>query len=136
MIQEKKLFDIVIDFDGTVCVHKYPNIGEDIGAVPVLKRLVEEGHGLILFTMRDNKEDRRSLDEAVDWFHNNDINLYGIQKNPTQNIWTTSPKAFGQIIIDDAALGCPLIYPTNGDRPYVDWVKVEQLLVERGVLSN
>ena len=31
---------IALDFDGTVVTHEYPYIGEDIGAVPVLKELV------------------------------------------------------------------------------------------------
>lgn len=31
---------IAIDFDGTCVSHRFPLIGEDIGAVPVLKALV------------------------------------------------------------------------------------------------
>ena len=46
--------DIVIDFDGTVVTHEFPKIGRDIGAVPVLKELVANGHRLILFTMRSD----------------------------------------------------------------------------------
>jgi len=44
--------DINIDFDGSVVTHEYPHVGQDIGAVPVLQKLVENGHRLILFTMR------------------------------------------------------------------------------------
>jgi hypothetical protein len=44
--------DILIDFDGTCVAHEFPKVGKDIGAVPVLKALVENGHNLILFTMR------------------------------------------------------------------------------------
>lgn len=134
MKSEKKQLHIVIDFDGTVCAHEYPEIGSDIGAVPILKKLIDSGHKLILFTMRDNKGDdeRQHLDEAVQWFHERDIELYGIQTNPTQNFWTSSPKAYGHIIIDDASLGCPLVYPENGDRPYVDWNEIDKLLHARG----
>lgn len=132
MESEKKQLHIVIDFDGTVCAHEYPDIGFDIGAVPILKRLVEAGHKLILFTMRDNKDERNHLDEAVQWFHERDIDLFGIQTNPTQHFWTSSPKAYGHIIIDDAALGCPLIYPENGGRPYVDWFDVDKILHNNG----
>ena len=42
--------DIVIDFDGTCVTHEFPLVGKDIGAIPVLKKLVENGHNLILFT--------------------------------------------------------------------------------------
>ena len=41
---------IAVDFDGTCVTHDYPRVGKDIGSVPVLKRLVEEGHQLIIWT--------------------------------------------------------------------------------------
>ena len=40
-------------------------IGKDIGAVPVLKELVENGHNLILFTMRSDVENPQSDDERL-----------------------------------------------------------------------
>ena len=43
---------INIDFDGTCVTHEFPNVGKSIGADKVLKRLVDNGHHLILFTMR------------------------------------------------------------------------------------
>lgn len=121
---------IVIDFDGTVVTHDYPRVGKNIGAVPVLRKLVDKKHQLILFTMRSGKE----LDQAVNWFKENDIPLFGIQTNPTQHEWTSSPKAYGQLIIDDAALGCPLMYSDLSNRPYVNWVIVEDYLVESGII--
>lgn len=147
--------EIAIDFDGTCVTHEFPGIGRDIGAVPVLKKLVEKGHNLILWTMRsDNNNftdgttiENDGLTKAVDWFKKNDIPLYGIQRNPTQGNWTQSPKCYAQLYIDDAALGCPLIYPSNEkegvfkgriylntDRPYVDWVEVERILTQNGIL--
>ena len=44
--------NILIDFDGTCVTHQFPKVGEDIGAAQVLRDLVENGHHLILFTMR------------------------------------------------------------------------------------
>jgi hypothetical protein len=130
------MIEIGIDFDGTCVAHEYPKIGHDIGAVPVLKRLVENGHRLILNTMRSGKE----LIEAVEWFKANDIPLYGINENPTQKQWTQSPKVYAQLYIDDAALGCPLATPLTGGgykRPYVNWEKVEEVLEEhRGVFKS
>ena len=35
---------IAIDFDGTCVTNDYPYIGKGIGAVPVLKKIVEKGH--------------------------------------------------------------------------------------------
>ena len=63
-----------------------------------------------------------------------DIPLYGIQTNPTQHTWTSSPKAYGQMIIDDTALGCPLEYPEDGGRPFVKWSAVREILVSMKVL--
>jgi hypothetical protein len=115
---------ICIDFDGTIVEHKYPAIGEPVPmAIETMKELHEKGSKLILFTMRSGKP----LDEAVDYLKENGIELYGVNKNPTQWSWTKSPKAYGNIYIDDAALGCPLIHPEEG-RPYVDWNKVRELL--------
>lgn len=137
--------DICIDFDGTCVTHEFPRIGEDIGAVPVLKELVEAGHKLILFTMRSDRKTKKKvgdetivveenfLTDAVNWFAENDIALYGVQKNPKQRFWTSSPKAYGHLYIDDANLGCPLITPEEG-RPYVDWAKIRNLMVERAIL--
>lgn len=116
---------INIDFDGTVVTNDFPNIGKDIGAVSVLKELVNNGHDLILFTMRSGVY----LEEAINWFKTNNIELYGIQTNPTQHTWTDSPKSFANLMIDDSALGCPLKYDeTLSNRAFVDWDKVRILL--------
>ena len=127
--------EIAVDFDGTCVTHEYPKVGKDIGAVPVLKRLVKEGHQLILYTMRSRINS--SLDDALQWFEKNEIKLYGIQTNPTQSEWTNSPKCYAQLYIDDAALGCPLRgRMVVGNRPYVDWNVVEHLLEEQGILKS
>ena len=121
-----------IDFDGTCVSHEYPQVGKDIGAIPVLKRLVENGHQLILFTMRGNNS---HLNDAVDWFKLNDIPLYGINTNPTQISWTDSPKSHADFLIDDTALGTPLLFNWSfSTNPYVDWIEMEKILIQRGLL--
>ena len=128
--------DIVIDFDGTCVTHEYPDVGKEIGATPVLRELADAGHRLILFTIRSNnkRKNNHTLDDAFEWFQERDIPLYGIQVHPEQPLWTSSPKAYGDLYIDDCALGCPLIVPENDERPYVDWKTVRKLLQERGIL--
>ena len=131
--------DIAIDFDGTCVTHEYPKVGEDIGAVPVLKALVEKGHRLMLWTMRGNKptsEGVNTLQDAVNWFKQNDISLWGINENPEQKSsgWTNSNKQYAQLYIDDAALGCPLVYDWGIERPFVNWREVEEMLKEKGIL--
>ena len=116
---------IGIDFDGTCVTHDYPRVGKDIGAVEVLVALANKGHKFVLNTMRSGKE----LQDAVDWFKEHDIPLYGVNENPTQMRWTTSPKVYAHLYIDDAALGCPL--KTNfalSERPFVDWEMIKFLL--------
>lgn len=156
---------INIDFDGTVVKHEFPLVGEDIGATPVLRKLVNAGHKLILFTMRSDKEFMNpdgtitdcGLQDAINWFKKNDIPLYGVQSNPIQTSWTSSPKSYAQLMIDDSALGYPLKWDyvevpipvddkvnrlVHGEtmmvktgRPYVDWIKVEEMLIKMGLID-
>jgi hypothetical protein len=140
----KNTIEINIDFDGTCVTHDYPRVGGDIGSISVLKKLTDKGHRLILFTMRSNGNafknidgtvDNDGLNDAVNWFKDNDIPLYGIQRNPTQSNWTTSPKSYAPLMIDDSALGCPLKMDSSvSPRPFVDWVKVEEMLIEMGLI--
>lgn len=128
---------IVLDFDGTVVKHRYPTVGEDIGAVPVLKRLVANGHKLLLSTMRShdsNGED--TLQPAIDWFAERGIPLYGINENPSQKEWTSSPKVYGQIYIDDAALGAPLKADDSDAPPFIDWGMAAIHLFYHGLLTD
>lgn len=118
---------ICVDFDGTLVVHEYPQIGEEVPyAFDTLHELRTLGSRLILWTMRsDNRElDGDVLTDAVEFCRQRGIEFYGINKNPDQD-WSTSPKAYANIYIDDAALGCPLIN-NHVHRPYVDWLKVRE----------
>lgn len=121
---------IAIDFDGTCVTHEYPYMGSDIGAVPVLKELTDAGYHLVLNTMRSGKTEK----EAVKWFKDNDIPLYGVNKNPDQKSWSASPKVYADLYIDDSALGVPLTSSPTSTRPYVDWIRVREWLVSEGYL--
>lgn len=118
---------IAVDFDGTCVDHRFPEVGDDAPhCVEVLKEFTEDhGHQLILWTMRGGKY----LDDAVQWFKERGIELYGIQRNPEQDSWTDSPKAYAQVYIDDAALGCPMAQVEGFKRPCVDWNAVKKSLL-------
>lgn len=148
-----KPLEILIDFDGTVVTHDFPHNGLDVGAEFVLKALTDLGHKLILFTMRCDHpadfdfiepgngivvdESRNHLTHAVNWFKEKDIPLYGIQYNPTQHVWTTSNKAYGQMIIDDIALGAPLCRcPSISDRHFINWIQIVNLLKKRNIFEE
>lgn len=136
---------IGIDFDGTCVIHQFPQIGGGIGAEKVLRELICRGHKLILFTMRSDIENPISdqdgihpvggmyLTDAVNWFKEREIPLWGINENPEQKTWTHSPKPYCHIYIDDAALGIPLVYGEH-ERPFVDWNEVHSMLIKRGLI--
>ena len=55
---------IAVDFDGTIVEHRYPRIGKEIPfAIATLRRLQEEGHKIVLWSVREGV----LLDEAVEW---------------------------------------------------------------------
>ena len=122
---------IAIDFDGTCVEHEYPNIGLDVdGAVETLRRLNNEGHRLILNTMRSDEK----LEAAVRGFKERKIKLWGVNCNPEQSEWTSSPKVYADIYIDDAALGCPVRFIDGVRHHVVDWSKVSAELEYHDIL--
>jgi hypothetical protein len=120
---------IAVDFDGTCVTHEFPNVGQYIGAAPVLRDLVSAGHKIILYTMRNGD----LLPPAVAWFERNNIPLFGVNNNPTQAAWTSSPKVFAHYYIDDAMVGAYLKFPL-AKRPYIDWHRVKKFFVKAGML--
>ena len=119
-----------VDFDGTVVEHQYPDIGAPVpGALDALRECIEKGDRLILWTVRSGQ----SLTDAAHYLSDEKIELFGVNMNPEQPAGA-SRKVFCDVYVDDAAIGCPLIYPVsssiasplfNGNRrPYVDWKQV------------
>lgn len=135
---------IAIDFDGTCVTHEFPHIGDELpGCSEVLKELVAKGHKLILWTMRSDMQDINAavvrmifpllhttpgkyLTEAVDWFTERGIQLWGINCNRKQHLWTDSPKAYADIYIDDRDIHVP----STG----IDWGIIRQNFIKMGVL--
>lgn len=116
---------IALDFDGVCVADDYPKIGPDIGAVPVLLEMAARGHKLILYTIRSGQ----ALRDAENWFKAYGIPLFGINRNPIQWRFSTSPKVYAHLYIDDHALGCPLKSdPAVSGKPFVDWDKVRAIL--------
>ena len=138
---------IAVDFDGTCVTHEFPYVGKEIGAAEVLKDLTDKGHKIILFTMRSHPEEinqnrtiggdiisNDTLQDAIDWFKKHDIPLFGVNENPTQKDWSSSPKPYAHIYIDDAALGVPLKKDSLSEKPYVDWDIVKYHLHAKNIL--
>jgi len=122
---------IAVDFDGTCVEHRFPEVGPDAPhSVEVLKEMCYD-HDLILYTMRS----RGYLQDATDWFKKHKIRLAGIQYSPGQTDWTSSNKCYANLYIDDAALGAPLLYYTDGRAPVINWLQVRGMLATI-VLAN
>lgn len=95
---------IAVDFDGTIVKHKYPNIGEELlFAFQTLKELQKNGHQLILWTYRANKE----LDDALKFCKKNGIIFYAVNKNYPEELFNSSisRKIDADIYIDDKNVG-------------------------------
>ena len=130
MSKSRRTLTLAIDFDGTLAQHVFPEIGEEIpGAVQTCQDLMAKGYKLVLNTVRSGEH----LERAKRWCLERGLHFYGWNDNPDQKSFSSSPKVYAAIYIDDAALGCPLIVPPNG-RAYVDWKVVRKVLEANGIL--
>ena len=124
---------IAIDFDGTLCDHRFPAIGKEAaGAFRWLKKFQEAGAKLVLWTMRSDGCDdgTNPLAEAVQWCLDRGVAFWAVNSNPDQHHWTASPKAYAQAYVDDNAIGCPLRKgPKKDSKAVVDWRIVGPLVM-------
>lgn len=122
---------IAVDFDGTIVHNKYPLIGNAVyGAKYWINQFKEAGATLILYTMRSDGEHGKKLTEALDWCRQEGLQFDYVNFYPAS--WTTSPKPYADIYIDDRAFGCPRIHsPVEGISSYVDWVRVGPAVIEQ-----
>ena len=136
----RKKLVIAVDFNGTCVTYNYPeSMGEDIGAVPVLKRLIKAGHQLVLMTGIEREGDfeapivKERWEDVLKWIEDNGLTFVGINHNPEEKF--RSRKLTADIYIDDHCLGIPTKFePKRNKRPFVDWDKCEQLLEMMNVL--
>lgn len=117
-INKENMAIIGIDFDGTCVTDLFPYVGDNIGAASVLRKLADKNL-LILYG--------KYLQDAVDWFKYNHINLYSVNYNPEPV--SSSPKLYCDYYIDDRNIGTPLT-----DKGYVDWNKMLVLLRQKNLL--
>lgn len=96
---------IAIDFDGTLVEHRYPEIGKELPmATMTLRKLQEEGHQLVLWTVREGA----LLDAAVDWCRERGIEFYAVNANypgETPGDSDYSRKIVADLYIDDRTVG-------------------------------
>ena len=69
---------IAVDFDGTIVEHRYPAIGRERPfATETLKKLIKDGHRLILWTVREG----RLLEEAVEFCRDRGVEFYAVNRD-------------------------------------------------------
>ena len=69
---------IAVDFDGTIVEHRYPAIGRERPfATETLKKLIKDGHRLILWTVREG----RLLEEAVEFCRERGVEFYAVNRD-------------------------------------------------------
>ena len=133
---------IAIGFDGVCVKDAYPRIGAEINAAPVLRKLTDTGHRLVLYTIRTDIKHaipkRKGskiqkgllLTQALVWFEANNIPLWAVNRNPEQRSWSQSRKIHADLYIDNKTIGVPLISPFD-EKPFLDWQAIDNWL-ERG----
>lgn len=96
---------IAVDFDGTIVEHKYPAIGREIPfAIETLKKLRDDRHKLILWSVREGE----LLQEAVDFCRERGLEFYAVNKDypeEEQEHKHYSRKLKADLFIDDRNLG-------------------------------
>lgn len=125
-------FYIALDFDGTLCDHRFPDIGDEVPhAFHWAREWRIAGASLILWTMRSDgrtgtgAENGPVLSDAVAWCKARGVEFHAINENPSQKAWTESLKLYAHVYVDDASLGCPLKEnPRAGGRPYADFERI------------
>ena len=112
---------IAVDFDGTIVEHRYPAIGREIPfAIETLKKLANERHRLILWTVREGK----LLEDAVNFCRERGLEFYAVnrdypeeEKNKNNHF---SRKLKADVWIDDRNVG-----------GLPDWGTIYQMITER-----
>jgi len=113
---------VLVDFDGTIVDHDFPEIGEAMPqAFEVMKKLQEVGALLVLWTCRED-EKRKYLTEAVEFCRKNGIEFHSVNEVPIENDFREGDlrrKPHASVVIDDRNLG-----------GFPGWDEVEKLLLK------
>ena len=91
---------IAVDFDGTLCTHRYPNIGEEIAhSIAWIRRQQAKGTKLILWTCREGYQ----LTEAIAWCKTRGITFDAVNENVSsmKNKDHAIRKPYADIYFDD-----------------------------------
>lgn len=116
---------IAVDFDGTIVEDRYPEIGKERPfATATLRRLMEDGHKPILWSVREGE----LLREAVEWCERKGVCFISVNKDFDEDDTGSrhySRKLKADLFIDDRNVG-----------GLPDWGTLYQLITRRTTLEN
>jgi len=102
---------IAVDFDGTLCEHRFPDIGAIKNVhrevIKYLQKQKELGSTIILWTCREDLPVRKFLTEAVEFCKENNIPIDYVNEYPMQMHGYegfASRKVCADLYIDDKAV--------------------------------
>lgn len=123
---------LAIDFDGTLAEHEFPRIGGEVPeAINWCKVFQGMGAKLIMWTVRQDGHHYGDVrTQAVTWCKDRGLVFDAVNNDLEVYSWTQGNKIYANIYIDDAALGCPVIWTPRGKR-VADWSKIGPVVVER-----
>lgn len=125
---------IAVDFDGTIVEHRYPAIGKERPfATVTLRRLAEEGHRLILWSVREGE----LLDEAVAWCKERGVTFYAVNRDFEEEDGSGrdfSRKIKADLFIDDRNIGGIPDWGTIYSLIH-NHMTLEEHLIENGVVE-
>jgi len=100
---------VAVDFDGTLCSVAFPEIGEQLlghkRIMDYCNNLKRKGVTLILWTCREDNEERAYLTEAVKWCKDRGLEFDYINENPECTYgYPPGRKINADLYIDDKAM--------------------------------
>lgn len=128
---------VAVDFDGILCVNKFPEIGKpNYKIISLIRQLIDRGAEVILWTSRCEKE----LEAAIEWCDDYGLRFCAINDNAPSNkeyykeIYKTPPrKIYADIYIDDHDVYFD--YMSN-HRTYSEALNIIESTLERLVQIN
>lgn len=109
-----------VDFDGTLCEHKFPDIGREYHKViTACKQFREDGGKLILWTCREGED----LQVAIDWCKQRGLEFDAENENIDPEYCKEHGFAQRKIVanwyLDDRGIGTRWLFPfADEDRGY------------------
>ncbi len=91
---------VAVDFDGTLCENKYPEIGQpNYKKINLVKYFKKQGWETILYTCREGEK----LNEALEWLKQFDLKFDYVNENSKEGLKTypDCSKIYADVHIDD-----------------------------------